>query len=205
MERLLRIINSKHKPVLLPLRVEPYSTQSNCFFNVEEKISRDRGKMIFGWSLHGGLFLQAEMHAVWESPTGELIDITPPLDNIPHAPFIRIDSGFDYNTKRIDNIRINVSGNSILDDVIRLHNLLFKIEQAKCTYMGRGEFTCSERTMFVSNLLETHKDHRIKAVSHGYHGNAKCFCGSEKLYDDCHKVELDVIEKDVMTFISTPD
>ncbi|WP_146198754.1 hypothetical protein [Pararcticibacter amylolyticus] len=54
------------------------TTRNECFDNVAAKIFRDGGKMIVRWQLWQHPFmLEAEYHAVWRSPDGSIVDITP--------------------------------------------------------------------------------------------------------------------------------
>ena len=51
----------------------------NCYNNVDTVIAQEGGKAIVGWHLTEwpGLFMEAEPHAVWMRPDGELEDPTP--------------------------------------------------------------------------------------------------------------------------------
>ena len=64
-------------------RPEPWAQPSRCMENVLDKIERDDGGGVFGWTFHLrfaeglGHYLLATHHAVWHSPDGSLIDVTP--------------------------------------------------------------------------------------------------------------------------------
>lgn len=53
----------------------------NCWHNCEHKVAKDGGKVIFGWAIFwaAGMY-QAQHHAVWESPKGDFLDVTPDID-----------------------------------------------------------------------------------------------------------------------------
>jgi hypothetical protein len=62
--------------------------QNECFANCKRKVSRQGGAMQCGWIFAGHSeydYVVASAHAVWRSPEGVLIDITPrlPFDNLP--------------------------------------------------------------------------------------------------------------------------
>ena len=49
-----------------------------CFPNVEKKVGRNGGEIVFGWRVHECQeFFQLTHHAVWKSPEDCLIDVTP--------------------------------------------------------------------------------------------------------------------------------
>ncbi|QEG27038.1 hypothetical protein GobsT_17910 [Gemmata obscuriglobus] len=65
---------------LIPVAVEPGAQPLKCWKNVQRKVERDGGRAVYGWSVDehtapGVRRLVA--HTVWESPTGERVDITP--------------------------------------------------------------------------------------------------------------------------------
>jgi len=77
-EKLIFKICKTSTPVYLPIKPESYAEPLYCFPAVQEKIKRDGGQMILGWQIWKGNFLvEGEFHAVWESPTKGLVDITP--------------------------------------------------------------------------------------------------------------------------------
>lgn len=61
---------------------EPDASPTRCFMNVQAKISRDGGSLVYGWTFweHPKLFIDAEFHGCWRDPSGKLIDITPHTD-----------------------------------------------------------------------------------------------------------------------------
>lgn len=56
-----------------------------CFENVADKVARDGGKGMFGWTFHSRIvesipgpgYLFVTHHAVWHAPDGRLVDVTP--------------------------------------------------------------------------------------------------------------------------------
>jgi hypothetical protein len=62
--------------------IDPQATPNNCYNNCGTKVCRDGGEVVVGWrktpaTTQGGLIVSLDHHAVWQSPSGELIDITP--------------------------------------------------------------------------------------------------------------------------------
>lgn len=62
----------KHQPL-------PGKPLKECFHIVAEHAARNGGKTVLGWAIIQliGIWLEAEFHAVWEDPTGNLLDLTP--------------------------------------------------------------------------------------------------------------------------------
>lgn len=73
----------------LYINVRPLNgTQSDeCFPLVQNQVATYGGYLIVGWTLWElpAIFVEAEFHAVWRSPTGEFVDITP--KNRPQAAY----------------------------------------------------------------------------------------------------------------------
>lgn len=125
---LIAKIGSDSKEVLVPVIVESYAEPANCFPNVAEKVKRDKGSIMYGWSVLLGQFLvEAERHAVWKSPQGELIDITPSTSGMLTTLFIPED--LIYTGQFIDNVRINSTANKVVDDWINVASLRSKNTQ----------------------------------------------------------------------------
>lgn len=51
----------------------------NCYWNVQREVYRSGGDIVFGWFIVEipGIFFICWHHAIWRSPQGNLIDITP--------------------------------------------------------------------------------------------------------------------------------
>jgi hypothetical protein len=65
--------------------IEPYSRENECYVNCMEKVARDGGAVVVGWRRTcatigaAALIATLDHHAVWKSPEGELIDVSPRL------------------------------------------------------------------------------------------------------------------------------
>ena len=76
--KLCQEINPDAEPVFVLENPHPAATPLQCFYNVQEKIKREGGSIVYGWAIWEWrrVFVEAEHHAVWEKD-GEWIDITP--------------------------------------------------------------------------------------------------------------------------------
>ena len=188
-------------PIVVPVNPESYAEMNACFPSVKEKINRDGGDMLLGWTLRNESFLMsAEFHAVWKSPRGELLDVTPkgilnpcgenlsfPVDKIlfvpaPHAK---------YEERQVANVNLNISGNPLVDDFIDCVHHVFDIMNrgSRATQYGTIEMSGAEGKEYTSVCL-------IQAgLTQMIHGGCQspsspCFCGSGKHYGNCHRKEL---------------
>jgi hypothetical protein len=67
------------EPKFVPVVEDAYGLFGWCADGVEEKVRRQGGKTVFGWTIWewADVLLTAEFHAVWEDENGNLSDITP--------------------------------------------------------------------------------------------------------------------------------
>jgi hypothetical protein len=77
-----------------------------CFLVVDEQIRSHGGNSVTGWAIWElpGVFVEAEYHAVWKSPQGDLIDVAPRSSWFPEITFLPQPS-LVYRGQQLDNIR----------------------------------------------------------------------------------------------------
>jgi hypothetical protein len=75
-------IDSTQQPVYLAVQPAQGAEYRQCFPNVARKQQQAGGAIQHGWVIweSPGNFLEAEFHAVWVSPDGKRIDVTPQPD-----------------------------------------------------------------------------------------------------------------------------
>jgi hypothetical protein len=74
-------ISPGETPVFLDFsETDPRYAASNCHTNVFHLVREHGGERVNGWIIWEGRFAEAEFHAVWRSPEGELYDVTPRAD-----------------------------------------------------------------------------------------------------------------------------
>jgi hypothetical protein len=72
-----------------PMEFDP--EPQNCFLNVWVQMSYAGGDKQYGWLIAQDStkdFIEAQFHAVWKNPEGELIDVTPRPDGEKRVMFI---------------------------------------------------------------------------------------------------------------------
>lgn len=95
------------KPQFVPVVEDRYGLYGWCSDGVIEKIKHDGGLIRFGWTIWEwpGIFLTAEFHAVWGSPNGNLVDITPKPQGETRILFVEDTSysaDFDFDLRPIN-------------------------------------------------------------------------------------------------------
>lgn len=78
------------EPLYVPVRPVPEAKFIHCFSNSEDQAARAGGAAAYGWAIWRwpGRYFEAEHHAVWRTPEGALIDVTPQTGNPPRILFL---------------------------------------------------------------------------------------------------------------------
>lgn len=183
---LVEQIGISEEPLYIDVTPEPYAEVKECFSAVSQKIDKDGGSSQLGWEIWQipGIMIEAEFHAVWKSPKGKLLDITPksrPIDKILFIP----DRNSKYDGAQRNNVRLNVSGKRLVDDYIRtsdaIHHLMNKGRRA---YKREIDFSDDEAITY--QLLMKIKIMILKMALADKNINTLCICGSGKKYQFCH-------------------
>lgn len=113
---------SPAEPVYVPVQPAPGAKFIHCFENSETQASRHGGSAAYGWAIWRwpGRYFEAEHHAVWRSPDGGLIDVTPQTGAPPRILFLsQPDAVYDPATYR-RNIMAPDAGNAAAREYIAL-------------------------------------------------------------------------------------
>jgi len=187
LKKLMVIIGINSQPIYVPVKPESNAIVNECFPNVESKIKVDGGSQVNGWQIwKTNNLIEAEFHAVWESKAKSLLDITPK-----HIPFSQIlfirDDEHGYDGSQVDNIRLNISGNALVGDLITVNEYLFKIEN-KGSRAFEYEFSLlrlSDEEKQILKILQEMKEGLSLMLAKGETKHQACFCGGGK-YKKCH-------------------
>jgi len=119
---------------------------------------------------------------------GNFIDITPKEIQIDQILFIQ-DDKVTYSGRQIDNIRINNTSNLLVDDFIYINKALFKMR-------NKGDRADSYKIEFhgqeavLHNFLQTMRMKLQLFIQSGGNSGSHCFCGSNKIFNECHRKEI---------------
>lgn len=176
---------------IVSLTIQPIkgSIFHRCFENVEKKIEEAKGSMQLGWVIwtHEDIFMiEAEFHAVWKSPEGHLIDVTPQKDGEKVVKFL-VDPEIVRRSHRIDNVRRALSNDLLVMDNIELHKLknmfLIAIEVEPRSDLN------PDRAASASGINELIVETE-KSIRAGKKQTDDCYCGSRVPYIRCHHVDV---------------
>ena len=149
-----RTINPEAGPKFVPVRVDQGARHGSCYPNIQQKIGRDGGEMLHGWTVWEtpDFFLEAEHHAVWVSPDDEWVDITPHEgeDSILFLP----DPQRKWEGKPIPNQHLALKDDERLHELLRLFD---QADQLKIKYArkdGRPEIPLSEALPLEQRRLQ---------------------------------------------------
>ncbi|RZK12025.1 MAG: hypothetical protein EOO46_04665 [Flavobacterium sp.] len=186
---LLIRIKAKYNPMSVNIQPEQDAVINSCFYNVERKVAKDGGSAKYGWSVRPLKYMiEAEKHAIWKAPDGSYLDITPTIVPLQQTLFV-IDDDFVYSGQLVDNVRINITENKVVDDWI------FVCEAIHTLY-GYGRRTAEHEIAMPENLVRMLKGlEDFEKVFEPYleaNGDYKsiCFCGRQLPYKDCHGLDL---------------
>ena len=91
------------KPRFVPVRPAPKAETGMCHRNVTQQVLQNGGSLVNGWAFWvNRLFVMAEFHAIWITPTCEAVDVTPPAEGETLVLFAEdpaYPSGFDFNRR----------------------------------------------------------------------------------------------------------
>jgi hypothetical protein len=189
--KLAKRIGSKEPPIYIEILTESYAKLDECFDAVEKKIKCDGGSMVLGWRIweRPKILIEAEFHAIWKSPDNKLIDICPKLIDTDKILFIT-DPRMRNDGATVDNIRISISNNRLVNDFIRTCEAIYHINN-KGERAYQREVVLSEEESDIHNNLELTMSLLFDMIEKGLTRNSLCFCGSGQKYKHCHSYELE--------------
>jgi hypothetical protein len=177
-------LNRGGQAVHLPVRPEPDAIVNECFPNVEAKISRSGGRMLCGWQLWEWphVMVEAEFHAVWVSPEGDMVEITPKLDGETRILFVP-DERRRYTKMAVDNVRIPLRDDQLIRHFIRASEMKTLVinRGERATEYGHVSIPVDE----IEPILEIQSFTR-QSIASGLRDHSPCFCGGGGKYKRCH-------------------
>lgn len=182
--RLAAAVAPGQTPLYVPVHPEPSAQVNECFPNVEAKAQKDGGAIVYGWQLWEwpNVLVEGEFHAVWRSPDGNLIDITPKADGEEKVLFVP-DERRTYRGVSIDNVRIALRDDPLIHHFIKISEHIVKV-------MNRGDR--AQQFGYVSvpadeiEPLLMFQSLTGEMLRKGLGAHDDCLCGSGKKYKRCH-------------------
>jgi len=110
--------------VTVPFEPVTESREGYCYENVQRVVDERGGAILYGWVVwqHDDIFVEAEHHAVWQKPSGELACITPQTPPEKFLTFIPdANAVYDFHSRLITkNVRVALRNDPRLQEFFRL-------------------------------------------------------------------------------------
>lgn len=174
--RLSRRIGGVEEPVFVPVRSRADSKLDDCFMDVHRQVEQLGGAIQHGWTIWEwpGIFAEAEFHAVWCSPEGELVDVAAKRHE-ETTILLTPDPTRVFKERRVPNVRFAISRDPRVKQFFELHDRYGKLmdEQMKGVPFGtkfvlRGEpLNIQERIAHLQMELINSRDAR-RAAGHRF-------------------------------------
>lgn len=165
---------------------------NECFPLVDATVLRDGGSPMLGWTLWElpGVFVEAELHAVWASPTGDLIDVTPKNRQVGRILFLPC-KDLLYFGRQVNNVRRALSSDPCVTEYFATFDAEYELMNrgVRADQHGEVELTDFEADEFYS--IQTQRAAlfpqvlRLAAFIGAY---TPCPCNSGKKVKWCHGV-----------------
>ncbi|MDR5591128.1 hypothetical protein [Christiangramia sp. SM2212] len=182
-------VNYEYETV--PIQMESYSRKMQCYSNVRAKIEKDGGAIHYGWSVHftEGIIIEAERHAVWENEEEDLLCVTPHPSGQSELIFFSDNTPVDPQIQ-IDNVRMNITGNKIVNDWIYLSNSVGHIYFKYTDRINDDRVNMEKPVLNVINQIEKYRDLVMGLIKQNKGDRVNCYCPKghheKRKYLNCH-------------------
>jgi hypothetical protein len=182
-ERLLKRLSGT-SPVFVSVSPEPGASPDECFSTVERKIQQTGGTAVYGWTIWATpVMVEAEFHVVWQSPSGQLADLTPKVNRATEIMFVP-DASARYEGRQVDNVRLPVYPNDVLvERFIRVHTEIFEVMNRGERAFQHGEIAIPQEE--IEPLFRKQQDLGLRIMARKLGPNEPCVCGSTRKLKHC--------------------
>jgi hypothetical protein len=187
--RLIQFVAPGARARYLEVRPESGATVNGCFSNVRAKRARDGGRMLCGWQLWEWprVLVEAEFHAVWLSPHGEMVEITPKPNGERSVLFVP-DERRGYEGRMVDNVRMALHEDQLIEHFIRVSGAIVQVMVRSGRATGHGHvWVPSEQ---IAPLRQAQR-FLGRSIHSGLREHDPCLCGSGSRYRRCHGHEVE--------------
>lgn len=188
--RLIEAVSPGMQATYLDVRAEPGATVNGCFSNVQAKSARDGGRMLCGWQLWEwpGVLMEAEYHAVWLSPGGDMVEITPKPHGEASVLFVP-DERRGYDGQMVDNVRMALDPDQLIEHFIRISGAIVQVMARDGRPIRHGRAWVPPERIAPLRQVQRFLGH---AIHSGLREHDPCLCGSGSHYRRCHGHELEL-------------
>jgi hypothetical protein len=134
--------------------------------------------------------IEAEAHAVWENPDGDIFDLTPKENGTTRILFVE-DENLIYNGRQIDNVRLNISNNPLVDDLIKVGKDIYRVYNlGDRAHLYDLTDVINQRQVAHIEYLKQMRYFISALLSKNGKRKSPCPCGSRIPFKDCHGKDL---------------
>ncbi len=191
-ENILDELDTGYDQMQVTVNLWHHAKPLDCFENVRKKIKKDGGAVQNGWLIcKTEIVYEANAHAVWISPAGRYIDITPKQGWSSSTVMFVPDDNLNWEGHPIPNRRWDHTGKDTVQLLVETLNFYDQIRSLTRFEDGSDVIhypSESVRLMEVKYevLLMAFKMH----VAMEFPDQAPCPCAVGRPFGDCHKATL---------------
>ena len=167
----------------IPVRSHSEAGPPGAFDAVARKVEQDGGSMQPGWAIWqcADALIEAEFHAVWRSPEGELVDVATRPGGEQTILFVE-DAKRSLAGAAIDNERRALRRDPLIEDFITLGRKQFLLLHGDLARDAgdSADQPARMRRLAVAQLIVKNM------LERGLSGDDPCLCNSGKRYKNCH-------------------
>ena len=163
------------KIIEVPVMWDSPAPQNQCFHNVNHVVDKIGGKCVTGWAIWqwANILIEAEAHAIWQSPDDTLIDITP--HNLQEQTILFLpDKSVRYYGKQIPSKRKALTNSKLVKEFIHIREEIEKIS-----------IKSNETYTFIPAEFDRRLNELRVIFNTPVTRNEKCPCGSGLKYKKC--------------------
>lgn len=184
-------VSPGEKPLYIDVQPLPDAPINECFPLVEQHIELHGGEAVIGWSLWEmpHLFVEAEFHAVWKTPAGELLDIAPKTRPTARIFFLP-DPSARYTGFQVNNVRRAIATDPDVVAYLRTFDEQFEFMNRGDRAALHGEVRLDGAAAREYQQIQARAMTAYSRISHRfpeYGPYGPCWCGSGKKMKWCHK------------------
>lgn len=168
-------IDPEYKPFYIEVKPDKNSIPHECFENVNLRVQKQGGSIQYGWVIWEWptIYIEAEFHVIWVSPSREFVDITPNDYGVNKILFLP-DRDKTFTGQRVDNVRISLRNDPNIIEFLKTAEQVFSAVE-------------KNDIKAVRTLLSRKKEllGYLNGLNSKFGRNDPCFCGSGLKYKKC--------------------
>ena len=177
------------EPLYVVSRPEPGADTLDSFAIVDGVVADQGGSRVIGWGLlEQDWFLEAEFRCVWRSPSGELVDVTPPPFPMSGSLFVP-DAARD-DGRQVDNVRLPTTDHPAVHELLAAYAAQFELYNRGERADEHGEIHLSDAENIEHHEILARGNRALRDLARATPPppgrNDPCSCGSGKKYKKCH-------------------